>query len=129
MGFASETLLLVGVSPGAGDVLHVATGWGGSSRCGSVVGWGGACMGRGRGEDPEGGLELAPRGTAWPALRVGWLWGGEPSGARRALGPAPPLTLQSVPVGAGAGGRRRSLGPDHGREGALLFHCRDDIGR
>lgn len=39
------------------------------------------------------------------------------------------LTLESVPVGAGAGGRRRGLGPDHGRKGALLFHCRDDIGR
>lgn len=32
------------------------------------------------------------------------------------------LTLQAVPVGAGAGGRRGGLGSDDWRESTLLFH-------
>lgn len=96
---------------------------GGGSQCGSVVGWGGACMGHGRGEDPEGGLELAPHGAAWPALRVGWLWGaggesspalGEPWGRCA----APHLAVRSrwrwcrreeEKLGAGPRARRRSF--------------------
>lgn len=39
------------------------------------------------------------------------------------------LTLKPVSICAGARWRRRSLGPDHRSKGALLFHCRDDIGR
>lgn len=33
------------------------------------------------------------------------------------------LTLQAVPVGAGAGGRRGRLGSDNWCESTLLFHC------
>lgn len=67
---------------------------------------------------------------AWPALRRRLRT--DPPGLQEHPGTparAAPLTLESIPIGAGAGGRRRSLGPDHRREGALLFHCRDDIGR
>lgn len=38
------------------------------------------------------------------------------------------LTLQAVPVGAGAGGRRGGLGSDDWRESTLLFHGRDHVG-
>lgn len=34
--------------------------------------------------------------------------------------------MQSVAVGAGAGGGWGGLGSDHGGEGALLFNCGDD---
>lgn len=34
--------------------------------------------------------------------------------------------MQSVAVGAGAGGGWGSLGSDHRGEGALLFNCGDD---
>lgn len=38
------------------------------------------------------------------------------------------LTLQAVPIGAGAGGRRGGLGSDDGCESALLFHGGDHVG-
>lgn len=39
------------------------------------------------------------------------------------------LTLKSISICTGARWWRRGLGPDNGSKGALLFHCRDDIGR
>lgn len=36
--------------------------------------------------------------------------------------------MQSVAVGAGAGGGWGGLGSDHRGEGALLFNCGDDRG-
>lgn len=39
------------------------------------------------------------------------------------------LTLKSIGICTGARRRWRCLGPDNGGKGALLFHCRDDIGR
>lgn len=38
------------------------------------------------------------------------------------------LTLQAVPVGAGAGGRRGGLGSDNWCKCTLLFHGRDHVG-
>lgn len=40
----------------------------------------------------------------------------------------PELTLQAVPIGAGAGGRRGGLGSNHGCKCTLLFHGRDHVG-
>lgn len=37
--------------------------------------------------------------------------------------------LKSISICTGARWWRRGLGPDNRSEGALLFHCRDDIGR
>lgn len=39
------------------------------------------------------------------------------------------LTLKSISICTGARWWRRGLGPDNRSKGALLFHCRDDIGR
>lgn len=38
------------------------------------------------------------------------------------------LTLQAVPIGAGAGGRRGGLGSDDWCESTLLFHGGDHVG-
>lgn len=79
----------------------------------------GAACGRGGAPAPQGEALTQP---GLPAPGTSGRSSAAASGRRT-------LTLQSVPIGAGAGRRRGGLGPDHGREGALLFHCRDDIGR
>lgn len=122
MVFTNESLLPVGVSKW-GSFTWIP-GVGGSRIAAHRRG---ACSGHGGARTRRKGRSSRP--AAQPGLPSGGPSGERSASVREHRGWCAALTLESVPVGAGAGGRRRSLGPDHGREGALLFHCRDDIGR
>lgn len=80
---------------------------------------------RGR-EKPMGlGLKPSPHHPLPPATARHVL---QTSGGQSPMATGLALTLQAVPVGAGAGGRRGGLGSDDRCKCTLLFHGGDHVG-
>lgn len=74
----------------------------------------------------NGGVKAARETWVGPGLTARCLL--QTSGDQSLLAVGLELTLQAVPIGAGAGGRRGGLGSNHGCKCTLLFHGRDHVG-